>query len=207
VADPGDRAPQLVLASASPRRAALLARLGIEPIVRPTDVDETPRRGEPPSDLVVRLADAKAAAALRTGADEVVLAADTEVVVDGATLGKPRDRDDAAAMLQRLSGRTHQVLTGIAVRRGTQQASTVVRTDVTFRELSEPEIAWYVATGEPDDKAGAYAIQGAGAVLVERIEGSDTNVVGLPLSATVALLGEVGVTVLGGPGAEATDAR
>jgi septum formation protein len=192
---------RLVLASASPRRRELLARLGLEPLIRPAHLDETPRPGENPHELVVRLASAKAAASLARGdqpgaPEEVVLAADTEVVLDGQVLGKPRDRDDAARMLRRLAGRTHEVVTGVAVRRGGTARATRVTTEVRFRPLSEAEIAWYVATGEPDGKAGAYGLQGAGAALVERIDGSDTNVIGLPLAETVTLLRQVGLDPL-----------
>jgi septum formation protein len=191
--------PTFVLASASPRRLALLARLGLSPVVRPADLDEAPRPAEAPAALVIRLASAKAAASAAAGgagSDEVVLAADTEVVLDGRALGKPADPADAAAMLTALAGRTHEVVTGLAVRRGARVATARVATGVTFRALTAAEIAWYVATGEPDDKAGAYAIQGAGAVLVDRIDGSDTNVIGLPLPATVALLRAVGLDPL-----------
>jgi septum formation protein len=188
-----------VLASASPRRRDLLRRLGLDPILRPVDLDETPNPDEPPGDLVVRLAAAKAAVgAARGDGDEVVLAADTEVVLDGAVLGKPVDDADAAAMLRRLDGRTHEVLTGLAVRRGDTARLATVTTAVTFRHLTDDEIAWYVATGEPSGKAGGYALQGAGAALVAGIAGSDTNVIGLPLAETVALLREVGLDVLAG---------
>lgn len=189
---------RLVLASGSPRRAELLARLGCRPEIRPADVDETPREGESPAALVTRLAAVKAAAVAADG--EVVLAADTMVVRDGVALGKPRDRADAAAMLRSLAGRTHEVLTGVAVVRGPVHAATRVTTAVTFRPLSEGEIAWYVATGEPDDKAGGYGLQGAGAALVAHVAGSDTNVIGLPLAETVALLRDVGVDLLAPPG-------
>ena len=189
--------PLFVLASASPRRAELLARLGVRPTIRPVDVDESPSPAEAGSDLAVRLARSKAGASAALGdGDEVVLAADTVVVIDGRPLGKPRDPDEAAVMLHTLSGRTHEVLTGVVARRSGRDHHDLVRTLVTFRTLSATEIAWYVATGEPDDKAGAYGIQGAGAVLVERIDGSDTNVIGLPLPATVALLRMVGVDLL-----------
>jgi septum formation protein len=191
---------RLVLASASPRRAELLARLGVQPEIRPSAVDETPRAGESPSDLVARLAGAKAVAGARAvsggGSDEVVLAADTVVVCDGTTLGKPADRDEARAMLTSLSGRTHEVTTGVAVLRGAISAATRVTTRVTFRTLTDDEVAWYLATGEPDDKAGAYGLQGAGAALVARVDGSDTNVIGLPLTETVDLLRDVGVDLL-----------
>jgi septum formation protein len=191
--------PTLVLASASPRRRDLLRRLGLDPALRPVDLDETPHDVEPPHDLVVRLAAAKAAAGTDRGeGDEVVLAADTEVVLDGTVLGKPVDDADAAAMLRRLNGRTHEVVTGLAVRRGEIARLATVTTAVTFRHLTDDEIAWYVATGEPSGKAGAYALQGAGAVLVASIAGSDTNVIGLPLAETVALLREVGLDLLTG---------
>jgi septum formation protein len=196
--------PHLVLASGSPRRAQLLGRLGLRPEVRPADVDETPRPGERPADLVTRLAATKAAAAMRIGAagdpgatrDEVIVAADTVVVLDGRALGKPRDRDDAAGTLRALSGRTHEVTTGVCVLRGPVSAVRRVTTRVTFRDLTDVEIAWYLATGEPDDKAGGYGLQGAGAVLVDRVEGSDTNVIGLPLAETVGLLRDVGLDPL-----------
>jgi septum formation protein len=193
--------PTLVLASGSPRRAELLARLGLAPVVRPSDVDETPRPGEHADALVARLAAAKAvaSAALGDGGDEVVLAADTEVTLDGEVLGKPRDRDDAARMLHQLAGRTHEVVTGIAVVRGPVSAVTRVSTRVTFRDLTDAEVSWYLATGEPDDKAGAYGLQGAGAVLISRIDGSDTNVIGLPLAESVELLRDIGFDALAAP--------
>jgi septum formation protein len=193
-----DALPRLVLASASPRRAELLARLGVSPHIRPAEVDETPRPGETATDLVVRLAGAKASVSADAGdGDEVVLAADTVVVVDGRALGKPTDDADAERMLRSLSGRAHEVVTGLAVQRGTVAAMDRVTTRVTFRRLTDAEITWYLGTGEPDDKAGGYGLQGAGAVLVDRIEGSDTNVIGLPLAETVRLLRDVGLELLG----------
>ena len=191
----------LVLASASPRRAELLGRLGLSPEIRPASVDETPHLRESAVDLARRLASAKAdhAAAQGHGGDEVVLAADTVVVLDDQPLGKPLDRADAAAMLIALAGRTHEVVTGLAVCRNGQAHRTHVSTAVTFRELSPVEIDWYLATGEPYDKAGGYGLQGAGAALVERLHGSDTNVIGLPLAETVALLRQVGLDVLRPP--------
>jgi septum formation protein len=177
----GNTCNEFVLASASPRRRELLAGLGLRFDVRVADVDESPLPGESPTELVERLAGAKAAAVGATRR-EVVIAADTVVVADGDALGKPVDGDDAARMLRRLGGRTHHVLTGVAVRRGGFLSTTVVSTEVTFRPLTEADIAWYVATGEPLDKAGAYAIQGAGGLFVERIDGSYHNVVGLPLA-------------------------
>jgi septum formation protein len=192
--------PSLVLASASPRRAELLARLGARLTVRPADLDETPAAGESPQQLVLRLAAAKASAVAHADRDdEIVLAADTEVVQDGRSLGKPRDHADAVAMLTSLSGRTHEVVTGMAVRRGTTHRACLVTTHVTFRHLTADEIAWYVATGEPLGKAGGYALQGSGAVLVARLAGSDTNVIGLPLAETVALLQDLGLDLLAPP--------
>ncbi|MFP4636498.1 MAG: Maf family protein [Nitriliruptoraceae bacterium] len=193
--------PRLVLASASPRRAELLARVGLSPQIRPADLDETAHDDEDPHELVLRLARAKAAAVAGDPAAhdrdvEVVLAADTVVVLDGQALGKPRDRDHAAAMLRALSARTHEVVTGLAVRRGRTAHDDLVITRVTFRELSEGEVAWYLDTGEPHDKAGAYGLQGAAAALVSRVEGSDTNVIGLPLAEAVALLRRVGLDPL-----------
>ena len=191
--------PRLVLASGSPRRAVLLARLGLDPEIRPAAVDEAPLVDEPPLELVLRLADAKARAVQHPTVDEVVLAADTMVVLDGDALGKPRDDAEAAGMLRRLSGRTHEVLTALAVRRGRRRYVTTVTTRVRFRVLTDTEVAWYLATGEPRDKAGAYALQGAGAALVDHLDGSDTNVIGLPLAATVQLLRRVGLDVLAPP--------
>ncbi len=188
-----------MLASGSPRRADLLARLGLDPEIRPAAVDETPLAGEPPLELVVRLADAKARAVQHPTADEAVLAADTIVVLDDQALGKPRDDAEAAAMLRRLSGRTHEVLTALAVHRGARHHRTTVTTQVRFRALTDTEVAWYLATGEPRDKAGAYALQGAGAALVDHLYGSDTNVIGLPLAATVQLLRRAGLDVLTPP--------
>ncbi len=190
--------PHLVLASASPRRAELLARLGVSPELRPTHIDETPQPGEGPEHLVGRLASAKARAAVRAGVDEVVLAADTIVALDGTVLGKPRDDGEATQMLSALSGRTHEVTSGVAVVRGGSALIERVTTRVTFRRLHASEIAWYLATGEPSDKAGAYGLQGAGAALVSHLDGSDTNVIGLPLDTVVLLLRRVGLDLLRG---------
>ena len=181
----------VVLASASPRRRDLLALLGLTFDVAPTDVDESWRNGEAPEVHAERLAREKALAGRREGA--VTIGADTIVVLDGDILGKPRDRAEAAAMLRRLSGRGHVVHTAIAVAYAAQIAATVVSTRVWFRSLAEPAIAAYLDTGEPMDKAGAYGIQGFGAVLVERIEGDYFTVMGLGLARLVDLLGEVGL--------------
>lgn len=185
-----------MLASGSPRRAALLARLGLSPQIRPPEVDERPREGEQPAALVARLAGSKARAVHRVGDREVVLAADTVVVLDGEPLGKPGNDAAAAEMLQRLSGRTHEVLTAVAVHTDGACHRATETTRVRFRPLTAEEVTWYLETGEPRDKAGAYGLQGAGAALVERVEGSDTNVIGLPLSTTVGLLRAAGLDVL-----------
>jgi septum formation protein len=184
----------VVLASGSPRRLELLRRLGLDPEVRVAAVDETPLTGETPAETVARLARAKAHAV--EAGDALVVAADTEVVLDDTVLGKPADPAEATAMLRALSGRAHVVLTGVHVLAGDRESAAVEETVVCFRALSDEEIAAYVATGEPDDKAGGYGIQGAGGMFVERIEGSDTNVIGLPLATVVRLAGEVGVTLL-----------
>ncbi|MEO8274787.1 MAG: Maf family protein [Thermoanaerobaculia bacterium] len=182
--------PKLVLASASPRRSALLAELDLQFTVRPSGADETPLAGESPADLVRRLACAKALARLAPG--EIVLAADTIVVIDEEILGKPADEAAARAMLAQLSGREHEVWSGVAVAEKGRLATRVERTLVRIRALEPGEIAAYVAGGEPSDKAGAYAIQGWGAVYVEGITGNYTNVVGLPLPAVAACLRELG---------------
>lgn len=169
----------LILASGSPRRRALLEELGLEPVIRPADIDETPLPGEDPKSYVERLAREKAGA-VEMSADDLVVAADTIVTIDGEILGKPVDNAHAANMLRRLSGRTHEVMTGVATRDGSGVTSFVEVTTVHFAELSDDEIDWYVSTGEPADKAGAYAIQGRGGAFVEAIEGSHDNVIGLP---------------------------
>jgi septum formation protein len=182
-----NRLPGLVLASGSPRRRALLAQLGLTFTVVTPDVDESPLLGEQPRDLVRRLAAAKAAAV----EGDPVVAADTTVEVDGEILGKPADPDDARRMLRRLSGRAHKVHTGVAVRAGERTLVDVVTTIVTFVPLQPVVIEWYVGTGEPLDKAGAYAIQGKGGVFVEHVRGSVSNVVGLPLTSVARLLTEL----------------
>lgn len=185
---------RLVLASASPRRLQLLAACGFDVEVRPAHVDEMQLPCEPPGEMVLRLAVEKAVA---VSSRELVVAADTTVVLDGDALQKPADDEDARRMLRRLRGRTHEVLTGFCVRREDLLRTGVVSTRVTFRALTDDEIGAYVATGEPLDKAGAYALQGLGALLVESVTGSPSNVVGLPLHRLAALLATVGVRVLG----------
>ena len=186
--------PCLVLASQSPRRRELLAALGLELEVRPAHADEAVHPGERPRDYVLRVARQKA----RAVAGDVVLAADTAVVLGDEALGKPDGADDARRMLRALSGTLHQVLTAVVVLRragaaaGAGEWHAVVSTDVRFAPLGEEEIAWYVATGEPLDKAGAYAIQGAGGAFVRAVTGSVSNVVGLPLAETADLLRQAG---------------
>ena len=183
---------RVVLASASPRRRELLAQLGVAFDVHPPAIDETPRAGETPLVYVERLAREKARRVQAdVGPDRVVLAADTTVALDGVILGKPTGAADAARMLRLLSGGTHTVHTGVAVARGERIESLVVSTDVVFDALADHDIAFYVATGEPLDKAGAYAIQGHGGVYVREVHGSVSNVVGLPLAETRRLLAAV----------------
>ena len=179
----------LVLASASPRRRALLEQLGIPLRVDPAHLDENVRTGEAAERYVLRLAQEKADAVHLRHPDDTVLAADTSVVLDGMVLGKPENEGEALSMLRRLSGRTHEVMTAIAV---AGVGGRCVTAAVTFAPATESALRWYVSTGEPMDKAGAYAVQGIGGFLVERIEGSVSAVVGLPLVETVALLRAAG---------------
>jgi septum formation protein len=171
----------LVLASTSPRRAELLTAAGFTFTIQRIDADESGPPDEPPEAYVRRVATLKAQAAGEPPADTVVLTADTVVVIDGIRLGKPVDEVDAAAMLARLSGRTHEVLTAVALSHRTARTVDVARTLVTLNVVPPPFIDWYVASGEPLDKAGAYAIQGLASRFVSRIDGSYTNVVGLPV--------------------------
>jgi septum formation protein len=165
--------------------------LGVRFTVRAVDIDESPRPGEEPRAYVLRLAREKATARAEPG--ELVLAADTVVVVDGEVLGKPKDPDDARRMLRSLSGRDHEVLTGIALEEpGKGSASDIDETRVRMAALTDEEIAWYVDTGEPMDKAGAYAIQGLGSLFVEAVDGNHSNVVGLPVPATYRLFARLG---------------
>ncbi len=186
---------KLILASASTRRAHILREAGIPFEALATQVDESRRGNESPAAFVSRLAEAKArAAAERTSDPAIVVGADTEVVVDGIVLGKPASADDATQMLRRLSGRTHEVVSGLAVLRlpGNETRLEQEVTRVTFAPLSEEEIESYVASGEPFDKAGGYAIQGRAGRFVTRVEGCYFNVVGLPLPRLYRILRELG---------------
>ncbi len=191
--------PRLVLASQSPRRRELLERLGLALEVRPAHADEAVLPGEAARAYAARVAREKARAVARDAAagDEVVLGADTVVVLRGEVLGKPRDADDARRMLARLSGSRHEVLTAVCVRRNAGspgvELEALVETAVRFGPLSSAAVDWYVSTGEPLDKAGAYAIQGAGGAFVLDVSGSVSNVVGLPLAETVDLLRRAGL--------------
>lgn len=183
----------MILASASPRRIDIMRQAGFEPTVMPQDVDETPREGEHPTELVLRLSHAKARACVDAcGPDQTVVAADTIVWdEDGDVLGKPADDEEAREMLLTLSGRAHHVSTGVCVIRGNVERSFVETTDVHFFELTRDEVDAYVATGDPLDKAGAYGYQSLGCTLVERIEGDYYNVVGLPIGRLVRVLREL----------------
>ena len=189
--------PILILASASPRRSELLEGLGIEFECRPVEIDESARGSEAPAEYVARLAVEKASAA--SAADgELVLAADTIVEFDGDLLGKPRDSYHAVETLKRLSGREHRVLTGVCLLEagGGRVVSEVEETRVRMKRFTERELEWYVASGEPDDKAGAYALQGLGALFVEGLAGNNTNVIGLPLPVVYRLFERLGCDLL-----------
>jgi septum formation protein len=190
----------LHLASKSPRRRELLGRLGLEFGVLDIDVPERRTPGEAPAEYVRRVAREKAGAGLLRvvgvpGA--AVLGADTEVILEDEVFGKPRDAEDAAGMLRRLSGRTHEVVSAVSVVSAEREAQAVSVSQVTFGELSEAQIAAYVATGEPMGKAGAYAIQGGGEMFVRQLSGSYSGVMGLPLYETVALLRQFGIALPG----------
>ena len=188
---------RLLLASSSPRRADLLRAAGIPFDVFPVSVDEHFRLGEKPEHAVARLAGAKAAAAAASHPEAVVLGADTTVVIRGEALAKPTDAADAARMLRLLSGRSHDVLTGVCLSRAGRRLVHVEPTRVRMAQLGESEISWYVSTGEPFDKAGGYAVQGLGSRFIEGIDGSYSNVVGLPISSVYELLKELGCDILG----------
>lgn len=184
-------APRLYLASASPRRSQLLQQIEVPHVVRPVVIDESPRDGEAPAAYVLRLAEQKAQALwsqLAPGERLPVLAADTTVAIEGAILGKPADRAELHAMFRRLSGRTHEVHTAVAVMHDGRVHARVSTSEVSFRELAPAEIDWYWETGEPADKAGGYAVQGRAAVFIRHIAGSYSGVMGLPLYETWELL-------------------
>jgi septum formation protein len=185
----------LILASGSPRRRDLLAQLGVSFEVHEPRLDERGTPGEAPADQALRLAQEKAAQAAQAFPGRTLLAADTLVAVGRRVLGKPRDREEARAFLELLSGKTHLVHTALCLLTEEKRTCRTVTTEVTFRVLADREIAWYLGTGEPMDKAGAYAIQGRGGVFVAAIRGSYSNVVGLPLAETVELLGAAGVAL------------
>ena len=192
--------PPVYLASASPRRRELLRQLGVACVVRPADVDESSRTGESPAEYVRRVAVDKARAVAASGAEPaaLVLAADTAVVHAGNIFGKPADRADALRMLACLSDSVHEVYSGVALLSAGECRDAVNRSEVRFRPISEAEAAAYWNTGEPADKAGAYAIQGLGAVFVESLQGSYSAVMGLPLYETARLLEAFGYRLLGG---------
>jgi septum formation protein len=182
----------IVLASGSPRRREILTTLGVEFDVSPADIDESVQPGEAPLDYVRRLAATKASAVAASQPDRVVIAADTTVVIDGEILGKPVGIDEARAMARRLSGRTHQVHTGIAVALDGTVLVDVDTTHVTFMALSDELIEWYVSQSEPYDKAGGYALQGAASAFVERVDGNVANVIGLPVPRLLRLAAAAG---------------
>lgn len=188
---------RLILASASPRRAELLTTAGFTFDLAPADVDETPRPDEPPKAYALRVARDKAQTALARCRESgtAVLAADTVVVADGQILGKPRDANDAESMLKTLSGRVHDVHTAVVICANDRDAHDVVTTRVRLLPLSDDEITWYIASGEPEGKAGAYAIQGRAARFIDWIEGSWSNVVGLPVATVYQLLKRLEGTV------------
>ncbi|HAF17931.1 MAG: septum formation inhibitor Maf [Syntrophomonadaceae bacterium] len=189
---------QIILASASPRRAFLLKQIGLDFQVIPSSVEEIADSHLEPQEMVLKLAKRKAQAVSREYPQAIVLGADTVVCCEGRILGKPRDREEAAEMLYFLSGRVHEVVSGVVLQRLIPESvrGEAVTTRVKFRDLTDEEITGYIATGEPLDKAGAYGIQGLGALLVEKIEGCYFNVVGLPLSRLPDLFREFGVDLL-----------
>ena len=189
----------VILASQSPRRRELLALVGITHEVRPADIDETYLPGEHPKAHAERLARGKAATIAAREPDAVIIGSDTIVVVDGDVLGKPADEAEAARMLERLSGRAHTVVTAVAVAWRGELRSAVEEVGVEFHPLSRQEIAAYIATREPMDKAGAYGIQGYGATIVARVDGDYFAVMGLPVQRLIRLLGELGIRYAFGP--------
>ncbi len=190
---------RVVLASQSPRRRELLSLIGVPHTVRPADIDETVHEHEAPVPHAERLARTKATVVATSDPEAVVIGSDTIVVIDDEILGKPQHREHASAMLRKLSGRTHTVVTAVAVAHGARLVSAVEQVVVTFRPLTDEMIADYIDTGEPMDKAGAYGIQGYGATIVERIDGDFFAVMGLPLGKLVTLWAELGLDYRFGP--------
>ena len=188
----------LILASASPRRYELLSRMGLDFVVRTATCDETLDPFAAPEDEVARLSLMKAYAVLpQCDSDDVIVAADTIVVCDSLMMGKPHSESDAFSMLQRLSGRAHQVMTGLTVMKGNHRETITVTTEVRMRHLSDEEIRAYIATGEPMGKAGAYAVQGLAAMFIMGIDGDYYNVVGLPVCTLTTMLRKCGIKPLG----------
>ena len=188
----------IILASSSPRRRELMERMGLDIVIRTAPTDETMRPDGDPYDEVADVSRRKAAAVRPLcGDDDIIVAADTIVVLDGTVMGKPRDFEDAVDMLRRLSGREHHVMTGVTVCRGGRTETKTVVTAVRFRPLAEAEIRAYVATGEPMDKAGAYGVQGLAAIFIEGLDGDFYNVMGLPVCTLAEMLRGYGVRLLG----------
>lgn len=188
----------IILASASPRRRELLERMGLEFTVRTASHDETMDPAADPADEVARVSLLKARAVCPSCAEEdIIIAADTVVVCDSIVMGKPHSEEDAFSMLRRLSGREHQVMTGLTVMQGKNAETVTVTTSLHFRDLSDEEIRAYIATGEPKDKAGAYAVQGLAAMFVSRLDGDYYNVMGLPVCTLATMLRKRGVKLLG----------
>lgn len=187
----------IILASKSPRRRELLQKLALSFAVMTEDVDETMRPELPLTDEILRVSRRKAEAVRAQVSDnDIIISADTVVCIDGERLGKPRDRADAARMLRALSGRSHEVVSGVCVMQGDRAELAAVTTAIHFRTLGEDEIAAYIATGEPMDKAGAYGIQGFASIFVDRLDGDYYNVMGLPLCTLAGMLRKFGVKIL-----------
>jgi septum formation protein len=193
-----DKEPRIILASSSPRRADLLRSIGVEFEIAPSQVQERPHTGEAPADYITRLARAKVISIARKREQGLVIGADTIVVLDGKILGKPVDEADAARMLRSLSGRWHAVMTGVALYdvATRQEVADYDKTLVRFGQMNEPEIDWYVKSGEPMDKAGAYGIQGLAGLFIEEIAGNYFNVVGLPLPLVYRLARRLGYSFI-----------
>jgi septum formation protein len=189
----------IILASSSPRRAQLLETIGVEFELAPSQIQERPHAGEAPPDYITRLARAKVIAVARKRDSGLVIGADTIVVLDGRVLGKPEDEEDAERMLRQLSGRWHAVMTGVALYdiATRREVADYDKTLVRFAQLTDREIEWYVKSGEPSDKAGAYGIQGLGSLFVEEIAGNYFNVVGLPLPLVYRLARRLGYSFIG----------